>query len=191
MEILKHLDELEEILITNNAFVLSHLNGGITTEVFKRKIASVYPVEEIPNTVFGLYSWHNGTWIAEKTPILNYHFFDDYFLCSAEDVAHIIGADDFYLFADRKCLPLFASGSGEYLVINNKEEILYCGSWLPEIAPYTQIYDSLQSMLDTVVTCYKKNAYLFDDNNCLQINYELSHEISASLNPNSEYWRID
>lgn len=191
MDILKLLTEIENILIKNNAFVLKHLNKGISFEYFKDKL-SYYNFNNINNEIITLYNWHNGINIPKNGEALKYRFFGNYYLNSIDDLISIIRFDDFYNFHKKKFMPLFSNGTGEYLVVDcNATCVRYCGTWLPELPPYIIIYDNVESMLQTVLNCYKEKALFFDLNGCVQINFKLAHSISKSLNPNSEFWTIE
>lgn len=50
-----------------------------------------------------------------------------------------------------------------------------------------QIYDSLQSMIESIIECYQKEAYIIDEAGLLDVN-DLEQEITRKLNPKSDYW---
>ncbi|PQL89453.1 hypothetical protein [Apibacter adventoris] len=52
---------------------------------------------------------------------------------------------------------------------------------------FVSIYDSLESWIRTIRSCYEKKAYIYK-NSDLDIDFHLEAEISKELNPNSEFW---
>jgi hypothetical protein len=50
------------------------------------------------------------------------------------------------------------------------------------------IYDSLESMFETILCCIKEGAYRYNLNNEIGVDYDLKYEISAIMNPKSKYW---
>jgi len=53
----------------------------------------------------------------------------------------------------------------------------------------TSIYDSLNSMTETIIECYRKGVYTFSDEGILQTDDDKEVEISSRINKNSDYWK--
>jgi len=51
------------------------------------------------------------------------------------------------------------------------------------------IYDSLSSMIETIIECYRKGVYTFSDEGILQTDDDKEVEISSRINKNSDYWK--
>jgi len=66
---------------------------------------------------------------------------------------------------------------------------LYSPSINLSIEPVS-MYDSIESMLDTILLCYKKQAYFFK-NRELSVNTNLEFEIGHHQNPRSLFWQPD
>jgi len=49
-------------------------------------------------------------------------------------------------------------------------------------------YDSIDSMVETYLTCFQQKIFYYDADGFFQENYDQSNLVSRSLNPNSEYW---
>jgi hypothetical protein len=90
-------------------------------------------------------------------------------------------------------LPILSSGQGEFLTIDlnfgDSSPVFCVQPWNPDSETYTTIYDSLNSMLETLITCYKKNVFYISENGLLEMNFEKTWSISKKFNPNSKYWQ--
>jgi len=51
------------------------------------------------------------------------------------------------------------------------------------------IYDSLSSMLETIIECYRKRVYTLSEEGILQTDDDKEVEISSRINKNSDYWK--
>ena len=50
-----------------------------------------------------------------------------------------------------------------------------------------QIYDSIESMIDTLIECYQNGAYKVA-NGKLEIDFDLESKTAQKFNPLSEFW---
>ncbi|SHL42798.1 hypothetical protein [Flavobacterium chilense] len=51
------------------------------------------------------------------------------------------------------------------------------------------VYDSIEKWIETIIECYKRNAYKMNSDGTLEIDYQLEKEISLDLNPLSDFWK--
>lgn len=92
--------------------------------------------------------------------------------------------------------PLFTNGGGDFILLNidvQSEEFgrlyLYSPAINLSIEPIS-LYDSIKTMVDTILLCYKHCAYFFE-NRELIIDTDLEFEISKRQNPQSLFWQSD
>lgn len=94
---------------------------------------------------------------------------------------------------ENKFLAFFLNSSGDRVMIDLKEKSKTFGKifiFAPSITLSSKpmkIFDSVESMVDTIIECYQKEAYKIS-NGKLEINYDLESEIAQTINPHSEFW---
>ncbi|WP_269226671.1 SMI1/KNR4 family protein [Flavobacterium eburneipallidum] len=94
---------------------------------------------------------------------------------------------------ENKFLAFFLNSSGDRVIIDLKEKSKTFGKifiFSPSITLSSkpmQIFDSVESMVDTIIECYQKEAYKIS-NGKLEIDYDLESEIAQAINPHSEFW---
>ena len=91
-------------------------------------------------------------------------------------------------------LPIFTNGGGDYILMNFDSKsksygqlFLYSPSLLMTEDPMS-IYDSLETLFETILFIYKENGYVFKSE-VLEVNYEIENKISRQLNIRSEFWK--
>ena len=89
--------------------------------------------------------------------------------------------------------PLFESGAGEFYLIECNEDnenygMIYFDTIDPEIEGIETIYDSLESLFETIIQCYKQRIYTFDSDNCLVCKRSEKKRLAKKLNHMSKYW---
>ena len=67
--------------------------------------------------------------------------------------------------------------------------MVYYDSPATGITPPITIYDSLEKLFETIVTCYDQNVYTVTEQFILNCDEEKEIEIAATLNPKAAFWR--
>lgn len=194
LTIKEQLKTIDAILKGDNATCLQHLQEGI--ELTTVECPKEFPDMAKSSLLRELFSWHNGTSMNNSEPAVNFRFTPDFAMLSLEEIRNLLDVDQDYLFTARRQLPLFLSGHGEYLTIAyddlmfnpDKAKLYYVSTWNPELELYTEIYDSLPRFLETVITCFDKGAYYFEEG-IVEIDFDLERKIGKKLNKAAkEYW---
>ncbi|TDW97276.1 SMI1/KNR4 family protein [Dinghuibacter silviterrae] len=194
----RFLDELLQQLIKSGSPLANELQAGIDksaieTEVSKFEIA-------LPEEVYDLYSWRNG---------LNSDYLESNKLGALELFRLAVfppfevAMEDYEQYSqknvywEKEMFPLFGSGGGDYYLINcgqNSEEkgmIFYYSPSNYEFDGSISIFDSLETLIQSVTVCYEERAYWFGSDRYLEIDYTIEAEICQARNPLSAYWRLD
>lgn len=148
--------------------------------------------------IYDLYQWHNGLKrevLEYKTlgemRLFGYAIFHDFDIAYQEYLAYSNAN-----YWDKYLFPLFGSGGGDYYLIdcnkNSKSfsQLFYFSPGDPDFQGVISIYDSLNSLISTIIECYRTKVYYLDEDKCLETNYSAELEISKRLNPKSEFWNI-
>jgi hypothetical protein len=184
--------EFESFLSESNAPILKMLNPGIKFESARQVLGDL----QVPPDVFQLYSWKNGIlrdnnltlgeqWLFPMGMFLPVELAVERYTKIA---ARRWGADKF---------PLFASWGGEFFLVEchgqqqKSETVYYYNPGAVDSDIIVSAYDSLLTMFQTILECYRRKVYYYD-NVTGQIEFDLSlaKEIAIPLNSNSEYWRL-
>ena len=184
--------ELEFFLSESNAPILKMLNPGVNIESAKQVLGDI----QVPPEVFHLYSWKNGTFRDNNVTLGEQWLFPMGFFLPIElavewyrkNAARRWGADKF---------PLFASLRGEFFLVERQgqrgksETVYYYNPGAVDSDIIVSGYDSLLTMFQTILQCYRQNIYFYDTvTRQIQFDLSLAKEIAIPLNPNSEYWRL-
>jgi cell wall assembly regulator SMI1 len=160
---MKNLTELENILDLHNKLLVEFLNPPLIQSALSEKDESIFL--RLPPDVQELYKWHNGTkwtnahlgsrWIF---PLGIFLGFSD----AIDAYKQLSGTDEYwkdYLF------PLFASGAGEFFLINidtshkNYGKIFFYCLDTTSFEVIISFFDSLNSCIATITSCYKTHTY--------------------------------
>jgi hypothetical protein len=177
--------------------LVNFLQPGISTDYINKEIKNIGIV--LPPEVYQLYSWKNGT-NNEKKPLGAKWMFPGGKFANIEDS---VSAYHYYAGKDgiwkKQMFMLFMSGGGEmYLIDCNKNAVSY-GMILRhsigavDTAVLTTVYDSLESLIDTLLACYQEDAFFYAEEfntMVLQANFEKAVKISRKINPKSDLWKI-
>lgn len=186
------LEEIEKYLEKQNANIFKRLQPGLNPSYTEQllKGIGVYNNDEL----LELYGWKNGIQYESNWVIGEVDFFSSGLIVSAEDMIKtykLFNEKDF--MKDETLLPIFTDGSGDYVLYKTNKHnqpgqlFLYAPSLLLSAEPES-IYDSLTSLFKTVIECYYRKAYTFN-NGELEIDYDLEWEIAEKHNPLSNYWK--
>jgi hypothetical protein len=192
-----YLDELTQILTSKQMPVLQLLRPGIQKTEMSKYTHSL-PVE-LPEEIYELYLWREGTRIEENTTTIGEAcLFPGGMFCSiersVEAYKYFSGKDGYW---KEDMFMLFESGGGEmYLIDCNKNSSTFGMIFEHSIGAIDYdviipIYDSLESLLKTIITCYQKDIYFYDQA-FRMLRAEPSGYITEgkSLNPKSDFWNL-
>ena len=189
----KFLEDSDRVLHKLNAPILQRLNQGISTE----EVEAMLKGRQLPPEVYQLYSWHNGTVLDVNVPIGELWLFPGaaFMSCArAMEVDKIRSGKDKYWNA--KKFPLFESRGGEYFLIDGNQGsrtagmIFFHSAGSVDFDTVISKFDSLETLFNTIVTCFQQGAYFYDNiNKMVGFNPDLERHISRQLNPRSAYWK--
>jgi len=148
----------------------------------------------LPEDIYRFYAFHNGLkeisgFSIGQMTLFNKGIFMSFEKCLAEYQ---------YLKNDRllkKKLPIFDSGAGDFLLIDCDENsetynrfLIYAPDLL--ILKPIAIYDSLNTLLLSVIRCFAEGIYYFDDDGFLEIDFDQERFVCGQLNPLSKFWSL-
>jgi hypothetical protein len=142
--------------------------------------------------VIAMYQWKGGTNVPAGTPLDDVHFFPGFYWLSWEDAMTNLSVFKKDSRWKPQWLPVFANGGGDFYAVDcEKGSDSLCavvGFLLGE--PEQDIeYETLGSMLETVLDCYRRGAFFVDDRGYLEINNQLHAEIARAHNPSVPLWK--
>lgn len=192
MNLFNQLVAFEKSLNEIKAPILKNLNKGISISGDIKNI----PVLSDDLRVF--YGWKNGTNISTHLTLGQLWIFNMGIFSPIERAIEIYSGNvDQLPKWEPSMFPLFESGGGEYYLMEcdkNKKDYgrIYFHS-IGEISFDILIskYDSLSTLIHTIHQCYLHRAYFFDEDDCLQFDFIQEVEISKTINPLSDFWRLD
>jgi hypothetical protein len=190
---------LHQVLSALPVSVLSYLNAGVPRS--EAEACLNHLPFKLPAGVFELYEWRNGT----DTNGFNGYLKELYLLrrgCfmplsdSIEQYEHF--RDNDFEYYSASFFPLVNSFGEEHLVIDcDPQSPTYHMILSYEIKHVylsegaVPIYDSLQSMLETVTACYLQGAYFYAPGSpVLQIDFEAEEAITEKMNPKAATLRV-
>ena len=192
-EIKRLLFELESELNRHNAPVLRGLKPG-KAEIDLRNI---FGSLDIPDEIYALLQWKDGT-DADNRPIGQSWIFPKGALMSAEKAVryyqNFVNSDEYWIDG---MFPVFESLGGDfYLVDINKSSptsgfVFYYSRSAVDFETIISKYDSLETLLGSVVECFRTGAYYFADaTGFLMSQYLMEREINMKNNPRAAYWTL-
>jgi hypothetical protein len=171
------LKQIEGYLNNIKAPVLKHLLPEVEAIDLETIAKQFLNEDHIPDGIAVLYKWHGGTDVSNQVPPENFYLFPNYFLKTIDHI-RLQYEENKLQIIENEMFPIFSSGLGEYLTIDLKcgeNSKIYClQSWNPDADTYTTIYDSFEIMLDTIIACYKDNAYFTSGEGLLDMDFEKS-----------------
>lgn len=193
IQILKNLEEHLTNLIPS---IKNDLNDQIRNKEDINIAISMLGYKDyiIPNELYELFLWHNGTntIIGEEKQsyILDSFYFPPLGYLNNE----ILLSNEVFKLTQNKLFPIFTSFNGELLAIklNEKGGLFLCQTWDIEINSVESIYDSIISMAKTAIEFMTNNVYVLDPYGRLTLNfdeYDQYIRIGKKYNPSSKYWR--
>lgn len=185
MSITFKLMELERQLEIAQSPVLRFFADGIE----QKDIVSLFEKESLVPTegLVELYQWKNGVKF-EGVPTGNLCFGVNGVFFPLEESLSI------YRYSRQENLrdyfPIFSDDS--FLIQLNKQSPdfgkIFIYSPAMQILKPQSYFDSLASMIETLITCFKEKAFFYDTELFLEQDYDRSFDIAKQINPNSAYW---
>ncbi|TDX02192.1 SMI1/KNR4 family protein [Dinghuibacter silviterrae] len=195
-----YLDQLLQQLIKSGSPLVEELQSGVENKKIEG-VASKYGIN-FNEEVYELYSWRNGINESHlesnklgELELFRLAIFPP-FEMAVEDYDCYSRQNNYW---KKDLFPLFGSGGGDYYLINCSDDpkvrgmIFYYSPTNYESEARISIFDSLQSLVQSVTICYERQAYQYTsgEDKYLDIDYELEAEICRAYNPLSAYWRAD
>lgn len=193
------LEIIHGILVDKESPLVNLLQPPLQKEEIKKKIASFSMI--LPEEVYSLFGWMNGVdssiehflGAAWLFPGGGYYEFERAFEMYREEA----GKDDFW---NRSKFGIFESGGGDTYLIECAQNSPDFGKiYLYDIGSVDfdrmiSIYDSLESLLSTIIECYTDQIYVCDKVTGVQTpdraTFLKEVLIAKKYNPNSEFWSI-
>jgi len=191
----KLLQELENCLATIKAPVLLSLNSGLSiAEIGNLERANKF---ELLPELKEIYLWKNGTHYTENG---SYTLLKNGTLMSLTkafaEYNHFINSQFEYFL--HSYFPIFESIGGEFLVAECNTKSKMCGMILHYDIDNvfmtegpTPVFDSIPTMIRSIIECYLKKAYIFSKEGNFEIDRELEREIIDAHNPKSKAYKIN
>lgn len=189
---MENLHKIIKYLEDNDCPVVRLIQKGLTKSEIWKKLSEkgLEPTADIEN----LYQAINGTRESEDYLGLQY-FFPWYLMCPLEKSLEIYEEEcDIDTSFPKGFIPIFWDGNRDYLLVDclNKTEGVYLFSLINFMMNgLIKKYDSVDSLLSTVLKCFEKGAYQLGRSlEDIKINNEIERKISKEMNPNSEFWDL-
>jgi len=175
------LKKLEHYLISQHSIAGTQLQEGISKAEVKAKLGALPLV--FPPEVFHLYEWKNGMKDSSRERVKNSLIFPWGIFKSFDRCLSIYNIAIKERYWERKYFPLFASGDGDYILINcDPDDILFGYLYLHSMPLYGDdlegMYASLDTLLLCVLECFESGAYYFV-NGAFKEDYQLADPIVA------------
>lgn len=141
-----------------------------------------------------LYELTNGIHNDGQFPTSAYDFCDFGVIPTIEYIVDLYSDKTMVEKWSKTRVPVITSFGGDFLLLetgakNAGKLYLYCPTfgYVDFLPTY---YDSIDSMLRTIISCFELGAYKYDSNEMfLETDTALKFEICRKYNPESEYWK--
>jgi hypothetical protein len=138
-----------------------------------------------------LYQSAGGTNVQTGTALDDVQFFPGFYWLSWDD--SIANLTTFRNDArwNRKWLPLFANGGGDFYVVDCETEPVSCAviGFLLGQTDHPIEYESVSTMLATILSCYEQGAFFVDPRGYLEMKDDLHAQIARAHNPSVSLWQ--
>jgi hypothetical protein len=196
----EYLLELEKCLIHAKNPILTYLDQGPSFDENKFALELESLHLNLSPDLADLYNWKSG--LLQQPWGFNYNlFFDGTHIHYTETVPvyHIIVERD-REFYENRLLPIilnpFTGYEDPVLIDLNKKSSTYGGIYyfsniILDIADEPiLIYDSLESMISTIIECYHQKIYTIDANGELFCETKKMNDMAKKMNAKSPYWNV-
>ncbi|MBT1685623.1 hypothetical protein [Dawidia soli] len=185
MRIRRKLMELENELAIARSPVLAYFLNGLQREY----IISLFQQNSLspPDELVDLYEWKNGVQF-EGVPTGLLHFGVPGVFFPLEDSLKIFHASE--VTRSSTYFPVFSDDS--FLIqLNNRSPDygkIFIYSPALQIFEPEACFDSLESMIDTFIVCFRKGAFFYNNDSFFEQDYDKSFDVAKAVNPGSTYW---
>jgi len=194
------LKELEKYLIEFNNPVVKYLDSGIPFDPdhFAEMLALLQL--DVSEDLNALYSWKPGL----KKEIVNdldfnFRVFNRGTHIEYTEALHtyqILVLQEKEIFENRFfpfiLIPGLGLGDPVLIDLSKKSKTfgqIFYDSPATGITEPTSIFDSLSSMIETIIECYRKGVYTLLKDGTLDFDSKKILAVSSRINPNSDYWK--
>lgn len=187
------MDRLGEVIGQFHPALMQQLQPGLSPGDIDKLIASARV--QLTAELYTLFSWKNGVVTFADIPLETFQIFPmgiPYSLANAVDTYRTDSLQQHQF--ETNYFPLFYSGYGDIFLYNLDESSptyemisLYSPELLGKNTLET-IYDSLSSLLETVIACYEKKIFWIDQG-VLKFDSDAHYKVASELNSNSYYWQ--
>jgi hypothetical protein len=184
------LSEVELELSQRRAPILARLAKGKAETELKEIFTNII----VPRELFSLYKWKGGT-VTENVAIGECWLFKMGALISPEKALKLyerrVNKDEYWT---EGMFPIFESLGGDYYLLDINESSPTCGMLFfysrsaVDFETIISKYDSLQTLFATILECFRREAYYYDNDNTLGFDAKLERNINMAFNRKSAYW---
>lgn len=145
------------------------------------------------NNLRQIFQWKNGMTYDTDLPTSSYDYTGFGVITSMQDIDEVLELNNHDW--KESLFPLVSSFGGDFLLYETDKQSPSYGQlflYSPNLGYVDKspgLFDSLESMLDTISESFEKKIFTYDSNEMfLDIDYDKHGEIPKQLNPKSEYW---
>ncbi len=153
-------------------------------------LASVFRNTEL----LDLYSWRNGSNTDAKISMAHLWISPGFYWLPVE----LVEAENKH-FAEsiegwsKDWYPILSNGTADRIFVDRSKVFarqvpVYYAFW-ESAQQIGKIYDSVETMMETMLRCYKEKIYHLDVDGLLDTRFLNEVKIASDLNPNSDYWQ--
>lgn len=183
----QYLAEVEGHLQRIKPELPPRLNPGLQRAEWILKCATLNIA--LPNEVFELYSWHDGTrtdWTKDK--IRDVCLFPGFYFPSIQESICTYRSLSKEVFWNPAWFPVFDSGGGDYRPVDSsrtREESAPIIWFILSEQQQPVGFDSLTSMMHTLAVCFERGIIYVNEEGELKARIDPWNECRRSLNPSS------
>lgn len=160
---------------------------GMDPAEFKRQTSWI--TTPIPLGLESWYSqWNGMDWTAGDTAD-DLAVIPGFYLLSCEEARQ--SAADYQGRLKKGWFPILENAGGDFYAVEAPIGKKASGRvfFSPSYDEAESVYDSLETMAESIATCMERGAYFIDENGDFEIDDDLEFEICGELNPKSAYWK--
>jgi cell wall assembly regulator SMI1 len=188
---LDSLKQIEDILKIKNAPLIKYLQPAISKEEASSLLHDISI--SLPEDIYTLYSWHNGTAQVEERPANELLFISLGVFFSLERNLDTYKRSMQIELWESNFFPLFDSGGGDIYLINTDEMsstygyIFFYSPALMIVEPEIR-YSSLSKLIEVTHKLYSSGGYEIDSDNGLIVDFDKEFEMASVIDIAGEHW---
>ena len=147
----------------------------------------------VSSTLHDLYAWKNGM-NDTGSPMSNLWITPGFYLLSVEasERENLYARKAMEDWKEEWYSVLTNGGGCRYFVdrgkvVENEAPVFLYDPYRDPV--FEQVYDGIERMLFTFVTCYEEGVYYVSGSGDLKTHFEREVKVSEAINPQSQYWR--